>query len=141
MIYYISKDRKRFCGRNNQQACMWPDFSSMTRAEMTFQFVDFQNQIVPLTELPGAYIAGSIKLGKSAASILFWSDECTIADDAITFQIDLRSKNISDQVTRENTEIHLEIGQYSPQDAQKVLLRDIALISPRVWSEGDPEEP
>lgn len=133
MIHYVNIEKKRLCGRNNNQISpLIVDYSTIETLE--FQFINSNNQLQPLDAgLSGFYIAGSLKMGDPSCELLFLSKDFSIEDGKLKFSIDTYTQPYLRKIVKKNTEINLEIGQIA-LDTKKVWLRDYALANPRVYT-------
>ena len=137
---YININKKKLVGRNNQ-ICSSPivlDYSTVE--EISFQFINDQNQIQGIEGLTGLYFAGSLGIGQQSYDLLFLSKDFTIENDVLTFRVDTYTRNYLDKIKKKNTEINIEIGLISVE-TKKVMLRDYASAYPRVYVAGlSPQE-
>lgn len=122
-------------GRNNQPNAIPLAIDFHTLGTMDFCFIDNRNQIKVLNPDLKLYFAGSLKMNKASDQLLFLSRTYTIQDNIITFTVDTYTQPFVEQITKKNTEIHVEIG-VETEDAQQVLLRDVAYANPRVYVNG-----
>ena len=140
MMHYINIDKKRLCGRNNNQISPIL-FDAATEEPLQLQFITSNNQIVHLNpdELSGLYLAGNTKAAEPAYDLLFLSKDYTIENDVLTFAYSTYTKNFLRKITKRNQEILIEIGQIA-LEKKTLLLRDYALANPRVYIEGSAPE-
>ena len=140
-LYYINTRKKRLCGRNNQQIqnLIISDYSTIE--ELSFQFINDNNQIQEITSPSGWYFAGSLKMGRESYDLLFLSKDYEITSgNIITFTVNTYTKNFLNDIKKKYQEINIELGQID-LDYKRVILRDNALACPRVYVEGlSPQE-
>lgn len=122
-------------GRNNQPNAIPLAIDFHTLGTVDFCFIDNRNQIKSLNADLNLYFAGSLKMNKGSDQLLFLSRTYTIKDNIITFTVDTYTQPFVEQITKKNTEINVEIG-IETDDAQQVLLRDVAYANPRVYVKG-----
>lgn len=122
-------------GRNNQPNSIPLAIDFHTLGTIDFCFIDNRNQIKVLNPDLKLYFAGSLKMNKGSDQLLFLSRIYTIQNNIITFTVDTYTQPFVEQITKKNTEIHVEIG-VETEDAQQVLLRDVAYANPRVYVNG-----
>ena len=135
MIHYININKKRLVGRNNQPNVIPLAIDFHTLGTIDFAFINDCNQIKPIDESLKFYLAGSKKMNKEASKLLFLSKTYTIKDNVITFTVDTYTQPFIEEITKKNTEINVEISAEA-DNAQQVLLRDIAYANPRVYVPG-----
>ena len=135
MIHYINTNKKRLVGRNNQPNSLPLAIDFHTLGTIDFAFINDCNQIKPINENLKFYLAGSKKMNKEASKLLFLSKTYTIKDNVITFTVDTYTQPFIEEITKKNTEINVEISAET-DNAQQVLLRDIAYANPRVYVPG-----
>ena len=135
MIHYININKKRLVGRNNQPNNLPLAIDFHTLGTIDFAFINDCNQIKPINENLKFYLAGSKKMNKEASKLLFLSKTYTIKDNVITFTVDTYTQPFIEEITKKNTEINIEISAEA-DNAQQVLLRDIAYANPRVYVPG-----
>lgn len=135
MIHYININKKRLVGRNNQPNVIPLAIDFHTLGTIDFAFINDCNQIKPINENLKFYLAGSKKMNKEASKLLFLSKTYTIKDNVITFTVDTYTQPFIEEITKKNTEINVEISAEA-DNAQQVLLRDIAYANPRVYVPG-----
>ena len=135
MIHYININKKRLVGRNNQPNNLPLAIDFHTLGTIDFAFINDCNQIKPINENLKFYLAGSKKMNKEASKLLFLSKTYTIKDNVITFTVDTYTQPFIEEITKKNTEINVEISAEA-DNAQQVLLRDIAYANPRVYVPG-----
>lgn len=140
MMHYINIDKKRLCGRNNNQISPIL-FDAATEEPLQIQFITSNNQLVHLNpeELSGLYLAGNTKPSEPSYDLLFLSKDYTIENDILTFNYSTYTKNFLRKITKRNQEILIEIGQIA-LEKKTLLLRDYALANPRVYIEGNVPE-
>lgn len=140
MMHYINLEKKRLCGRNNNQV---PPilFDAATEEPLQIQFITSNNQLVHLNpeELSGLYFAGNTKASEPSYDLLFLSKDYTIENDILTFNYSTYTKNFLRKITKRNQEILIEIGQIA-LEKKTLLLRDYALANPRIFIEGSAPE-
>lgn len=135
MIHYININKKRLVGRNNQPNSIPLAIDFHTLGTIDFAFINDCNQIKPIDESLKFYLAGSKKMNKEESKLLFLSKTYTIKDNIITFTVDTYTQPFIEEITKKNTEINVEISAET-DNAQQVLLRDIAYANPRVYVPG-----
>ena len=135
MIHYINIEKKRLVGRNNQPNVIPLAIDFHTLGTLDFAFINDCNQIKTIDEKLKFYLAGSKKMNKEASKLLFLSKTYTIKDNVITFTVDTYTQPFIEEITKKNTEINVEISAEA-DNAQQVLLRDIAYANPRVYVPG-----
>lgn len=135
MIHYININKKRLVGRNNQPNVIPLAIDFHTLGTIDFAFINDCNQIKTIDENLKFYLAGSKKMNKEASKLLFLSKTYTIKDNVITFTVDTYTQPFIEEITKKNTEINVEISAEA-DNAQQVLLRDIAYANPRVYVPG-----
>ena len=135
MIHYINIEKKRLVGRNNQPNVIPLAIDFHTLGTIDFAFINDCNQIKTIDENLKFYLAGSKKMNKEASKLLFLSKTYTIKDNVITFTVDTYTQPFIEEITKKNTEINVEISAEA-DNAQQVLLRDIAYANPRVYVPG-----
>ena len=74
-------------------------------------------------------------MSKEENKLLFLSKTYTIKDNTITFTVDTYTQPFIEEITKKNTEINVEMSAET-DNAQQVLLRDIAYANPRVYVPG-----
>lgn len=135
MIHYINIEKKRLVGRNNQPNSLPLAIDFHTLGTIDFAFINDCNQIKPIDESLKFYLAGSKKMNREESKLLFLSKTYTIKDNVITFTVDTYTQPFIEEITKKNTEINVEISA-EKDNAQQVLLRDIAYANPRVYVPG-----
>ena len=135
MIHYININKKRLVGRNNQPNVVPLAIDFHTLGTLDFAFINDCNQIKTIDENLKFYLAGSKKMNKEASKLLFLSKTYTIKDNVITFTVDTYTQPFIEEITKKNTEINVEISAEA-DNAQQVVLRDIAYANPRVYVPG-----
>ena len=135
MIHYINVEKKRLVGRNNQPNVIPLAIDFHTLGTIDFAFINDCNQIKPIDENLKFYLAGSKKMTREESKLLFLSKTYTIKDNVITFTVDTYTQPFIEEITKKNTEINVEISAEA-DNAQQVLLRDIAYANPRVYVPG-----
>jgi len=132
-LKYVNVSKKRLVGRSNQTVpplCI--DYSTLF--DISFQFIDERNQIIPLdSSLSGFAFAGSLKMGDMSSNLLWLCQDFSIEDNTLTFHnCNTFTVPFMAQIKKKNTEVNIEISQMS-LNTKKVWLRDYALCAPRVW--------
>lgn len=135
MIHYINIEKKRLVGRNNQPNNLPLAIDFHTLGTIDFAFINDCNQIKTIDESLKFYLAGSKKMNREESKLLFLSKTYTIKDNVITFTVDTYTQPFIEEITKKNTEINVEISAET-DNAQQVLLRDIAYANPRVYVPG-----
>lgn len=92
------------------------------------------------TDTAGLYIACGLGLQRSPSELLFYSTNCSVEDDVITFTVNTYTENFLEKVTAFSTKAWLEIGRML-ENRKEVLLFDDIIVQPRVYLEGTPPEP
>lgn len=92
------------------------------------------------TDTAGLYIACGLDLQHNSNELLFYSTNCSVENDIVTFTVNTYTENFLTKVTAFSTKAWLEIGRLL-ENRKEVLLFDDVIVQPRVYLEGEPPEP
>ena len=139
---YINNTSKKIVGRNNNTVPpLVIDYDCLF--DLDFSFIDQKNQIQPLENLSGLYIAGGlIGVNETMGDIIFLCEDYSISGNTLTFHdINTYTESFLSGITKKYTQINIEIGQYLAEGQKQVYLRDICLACPRVRVRGQDPVP
>ena len=122
-------------GRNNQISTRPLCIEYDVTAELDFQFITDQNQIIDITGLSGLALAIGLQQNRESYDLLALSKEYTIEDNVLKFTVNTYTTNWLKDIKKNATEAYIEISQKSIH-AKRVLLRSTCLVWPRTYVEG-----